>query len=396
MAGVMSGVRVVEVAELTFVPAAAALLADWGAEVIKVERLGRGDAVRGLSHSGRGDLHILHEHSNRGKRSIALDLAAAEGLSILYQLVATADVFMTNKVARVRRELKIEVDDLRTENPALIYVRGTGSGERGDQANRGGYDLLNFWHRTGASLGAGGSDGKAPFLPGPSFGDSIGAMTIAGGTMGALFHRERTGEAKVVDVSLLSIGMWGMAAGIAMADLMDEWTWPPGSHNPLVDTYQTRDGKWLALCCLQAGFYWAPLCDIIERPDLAADPRFADHAALLANRTIVSSLLTEVFAQRTVEEWEERFNSFVGQWTVVQDARQVADDPQALANGYIQDCRSASDERFRLVSAPVQYDEQPAPTSIAPAYNEHGDAILAELGLGWDVVVDLKVRGIVG
>jgi crotonobetainyl-CoA:carnitine CoA-transferase CaiB-like acyl-CoA transferase len=396
MAGVMSGVRVVEVAEHTFVPAAAALLAEWGAEVIKVEPVGRGDAVRGLASSGKGDVHVLHEHSNRGKRSIALDLANPDGLDILYQLVAAADVFMTNKVGRVRRRLKIEIDHLRASNPNLIYVRGTGWGERGEDADRGGYDLLSFWHRSGASIGAAGPDGRAPFLPAPGFGDSIGAMTIAGGTMGALYHRERTGEAKTVDVSLLSTGMWAMGAAIAAAELVDNWTWPPSTGNPLSATYLTKDQRQFALCCLQAGHYWQPLCHTLDRPDLAADPRFADHASIIANRHAVSGLLTDIFAERTADEWERRFENFVGQWTVVQDARQVAGDPQAVANGYIQERRSASDAPFKLISPPVQYDQQPAHTTTAPQYNEHGDTILTELGLDWDTISDLKIRGAVG
>jgi crotonobetainyl-CoA:carnitine CoA-transferase CaiB-like acyl-CoA transferase len=393
---VMSGVRVVEVAEHTFVPAASALLAGWGADVIKVEPVGRGDAVRGLAASAKGDVHVLHEHSNRGKRGIALDLSSPEGVGILYKLVASADVFMTNKVGRVRRKLKIEVDDLRAHNPNLVYVRGTGWGERGEHADRGGYDLLGFWHRSGASIGAAGVDGRAPFLPGPAFGDSIGAMTIAGGTMGALFHRERTGEAKVLDVSLLSTGMWAMGAAITAANLVDDWTWPPGARNPLSATYQTKDGRWFALCCLQAGYYWAPLCETIGRPDLAIDPRFADQASILANGEDASSLLAAIFVERTADEWEKRFENFVGQWTVVQDARRAGTDPQAIANDYVQECVSRTGVQFKLVSAPVQYDERPAPAAMAPQYNEHGDEILAELGIDWDTIVDLKVRNIVG
>jgi crotonobetainyl-CoA:carnitine CoA-transferase CaiB-like acyl-CoA transferase len=392
----MSGVKVVEVAEHTFVPAAAALLADWGADVIKVEPVGRGDAVRGLAASGKGDVHVLHEHSNRGKRSVALDLSSAQGVGILYKLAAWADVFMTNKVPRVRRKLKIDVDDLRAHNPNLVYVRGTGWGERGEHADRGGYDLLGFWHRSGASIGAVAPDGTVPFLPGPAFGDSIGAMTIAGGTMGALFQRERTGRAPVVDVSLLSTGMWAMGPAISSAALVDDWAWPPGTRNPLSSTYQTKDRRWLALCCLQAGRYWSPLCETVGRPDLAVDPRFADYASIVANCEVASSLLADVFAERTAEEWEKRFEDFVGQWTVVQDARQVGEDPQAIANEYIQKCVSRSGVPFKLVSAPVQYDEQPAPTSSAPQYNEHGDDILAELGLDWETIVDLKLRNIVG
>ena len=158
MTAVMEGVRVLEVAEHTFVPAASALLADWGADVIKIEPIERGDAMRGLAATGvvsiTGDVHALLEHSNRGKRSLALDLTTPEGLDILYKLAATADVFLINKLPRVRKKLNIELEDIRTHNPNIIYVAGTGQGERGPDADKGSYDSLSFWFRAGVSLGA--------------------------------------------------------------------------------------------------------------------------------------------------------------------------------------------------------------------------------------------------
>jgi len=207
MTQVMQGVRVLEVAEHTFVPAASALLSDWGAEVIKIEPVERGDAMRGLASTGLAivpnNIHVLMEHSNRGKKSLGLDLSTPEGIEILYRLAATADIFLTNKLPRVREKLKIDVDDIRAHNPNIIYVRGTGQGDRGPDRDKGSYDNLAFWLRSGVALGVKRADDPyVPGPPGPGFGDSIGAMTIAGGMMGALFHRERTGEAPIVDVDL--------------------------------------------------------------------------------------------------------------------------------------------------------------------------------------------------
>ena len=158
MTAVMDGVRVLEVAEHTFVPAASALLSDWGADVIKIEHVERGDAMRGLASTGiavvPGDVHVLLEHSNRGKRSLGLDLTAPEGLDLLYRLAATSDVFLTNKLPSVRTKLHIDVDDVRAHNPRIIYVRGTGQGERGPDADKGSYDSLAFWARAGVAIGA--------------------------------------------------------------------------------------------------------------------------------------------------------------------------------------------------------------------------------------------------
>jgi crotonobetainyl-CoA:carnitine CoA-transferase CaiB-like acyl-CoA transferase len=404
MAEVMQGVRILEVAEHTFVPAASALLADWGAEVVKIEHVERGDAMRGLASSGLAimgtTVHVLLEHSNRGKQSLALDLTSSEGLEILYRLAATCDVFLTNKLPSVRAKLKIDVEDIRAHNPDIIYVRGTGQGSRGPDADRGSYDSLAYWCRAGIAMGMKQTDYEyVPGPPAPAFGDSIGAMTIAGGIMGALFHRERTGEATTVDVSLLGIGLWSMGAALALS-LQHGVGWappprdaPPG--NPLSATYRTRDGRYLTLTCLQAARYWPEVCKVIERPELASDERFADAAAIKDNVADAAALLREAFAERTADEWRLRLADFSGQWALVQDTLEAAADPQTLANGYVQDCETAGGDSFQLAAAPVQYDEQPAAPKRAPEFNEHGDAILAGLGLDWDTILDLKVRGIV-
>ena len=404
MTAILEGVRVIEVAEHTFVPASSALLADWGAEVIKIEHVTRGDAMRGLASSGTamipGNVHVLLEHSNRGKKSLGLDLTSPDGLDVLHRLLATADVFLTNKLPGVRSKLHLEVDEIRAHNPRLIYVRGTGQGERGPDADKGSYDSLAFWARAGVAVGAKRPEyDLAPMPPAPGFGDSIGAMTIAGGIMGALFHRERTGEATIVDVSLLGTGLWAMGQAMALSLVLDEpWGAPPNDRpgsNPLSRTYDTKDGRTLAFTCLQAAKYWPLLCNVVGRPELATDERFADQASLLGNNGEAIAILDEVFASATLAEWRTRLDAFEGQWAVVQNSLEAATDPQTVANGYLQPCETADGTPFQMVAAPVQFDEQPAVPGRAPEFNEHGDEILESIGLDWDTIVDLKVRGIV-
>ena len=404
MTAVMEGVRILEVAEHTFVPAASALLADWGAEVIKVEHVERGDAMRGLLSSGVGlmgtDVHVLLEHSNRGKRSIGLDLSTDEGLDLLYRLAATCDAFLTNKLPSVRRKLRIDVDDITAHNDRIIYVRGTGQGELGPDADRGSYDVLAYWHRAGTALGVmHEGDETVPVPPAPAFGDSIGAMTIAGGIMGALFHRERTGEATTVDVSLLGTGIWSMGAAMALS-LQLGFPWAPPARgtnmgNPLVSTYQAADGRWVSLSCLQAGRYWAELCEVVGRPELATDERFADAAAIREHAAEGVALLREVFAERPADEWREVLQAFSGQWAVVQSTLEAAADAQTVANGYVVDSATAEGTPFKLAAAPVQFGPDLPRTSRAPEFNEHGDEILQSLGLDMDAIVDLKVKGVV-
>jgi crotonobetainyl-CoA:carnitine CoA-transferase CaiB-like acyl-CoA transferase len=404
MTAVMQGVRILEVAEHTFVPAASALLADWGAEVIKIEHVERGDAMRGLASSGiaalGSNLSVLLEHSNRGKKSLGLNLNSPDGLDVLYRLARTSDVFLTNKLPSVRSKLKIDVEHLRAHNPAIIYVRGTGHGERGPDADRGSYDALAYWCRAGIALGMKQpDDASVPPPPGPAFGDSIGAMTIAGGIMGALFHRERTGNATTVDVSLLGTGLWSHGAALALSlQLQRPWApMPKGMSigNPLVATYRTKDDRYISFCCLQGAKYWPGIADVIGRPELATDERFADAASLTKNSAAATQLLTGAFAERTAAEWRVRLASFAGQWTMVQDTLEASVDPQTVANGYVATCHTSDGKPFKLVAAPVQYDEKPAIPARAPEFNEHGDAILGELGLDWDAIVDLKARGVV-
>jgi crotonobetainyl-CoA:carnitine CoA-transferase CaiB-like acyl-CoA transferase len=405
---VLEGFRILEVAEHTFVPAASAILSDWGAEVIKVEPVGRGDAMRGLARTGvidlgGGDVHPLLEHSNRGKKSIALDLTTDEGREILYKLAEVSDVFLTNKLPRVRKDLRIDVEEIQARNPRIVYVRGSGFGPQGPDADRGGYDILGYWSRSGVG-GALQVPGDDDFIaqPGPAYGDSIGAMTIAGGICAALLGRQRTGEGMVVDVSLLASGMWAIGAGVALSlhtghrlTRMPQATRP--MHNPLTYQYRTSDGRWIAMSCLQAFYYWPDACRVLGREDLIGDPRFASHEDLTANAREAVAILEEVFATRTAAQWQEQLADFRGQWALVQDTGDLAADPMVQANGYIVQTETASGTPFSLVATPVQFDGVPAATHRAPDYHEHGDALLTDLlGYDWDAVIDLKVKGAVG
>jgi crotonobetainyl-CoA:carnitine CoA-transferase CaiB-like acyl-CoA transferase len=403
----MQGVRILEVAEQTFVPAASAVLADWGAEVIKIEHPERGDAMRGLAASGvmpsMGAVHVLLEHSNRGKKSIGVDVATPEGLDLINRLAATCDVFLTNKLPAVRKKLRIECEDIRAHNPNIIYVAGTGGGERGPEADRGGYDFLSYWCRAGSAMGSTPTD--VDYLvgqPGPGYGDSIGGMTIAGGILGALFHRERTGEALTVDVSLLGVGMWAMSPAIALSLQLD-MPWRPGPSkgsgagpsNPLVGTYQTQDAKFLAFTCLQGYKYWPNACKVLGREDLITDERFNSQEQLTANAKEARGILTEIFLSAPLSEWRARLDSFEGQWAFAQDSLELTTDPQVEANGYLGDTATSDGTEFKLVTTPVQFAGEPAPPRRAPEFNEHCDEILSSIGYDTDEVMQLKVSGVV-
>jgi crotonobetainyl-CoA:carnitine CoA-transferase CaiB-like acyl-CoA transferase len=398
---IMEGIRVLEVAAWTYVPSAGAVLAEWGADVIKIEHPDTGDPQRGLVNSGLvpsgpGGVNHMIELPNRGKRSVAIDLKSPDGRQLLLELAGRSDVFLTSFLPHVRRSLGIDVDDIRAANPNIIYVRGSGQGQRGPEAEKGGFDGASFWFRAVADILT--PEGEWPIPPaGPAFGDLLGGMTIAGGICAALFHRERTGEALVVDNSLLSTAMWATGASILAAGMFGISKLPRGDRtagpNPLVNTYRTGDGRFLSLMMLQGDRFWPELVKALGRPELADDPRFADGATRFENRRECVGVLDEIFATRTLAEWREVLAQVEGVWAPVQTAGELLEDPQAVANGYITELTHSSGTRFRMVPSPLQFDEQPGQLSPAPEHGEHTDEVLQELGLDMDRILDLKVKG---
>jgi crotonobetainyl-CoA:carnitine CoA-transferase CaiB-like acyl-CoA transferase len=397
---VLAGVRIIEVAQWWFVPAAGAVLADWGADVVKVEHPVSGDPQRGLITSGlvpsTGGVNFMIEQPNRGKRSVGIDLAHPGGLALLHRLVETADVFLTNFLPAARHRLRIDVEDIRRVNPEVIYVRGHGHGARGPDLEKGGYDAASFWCRGGIANALTPPGADAPVMQRAAFGDSAGAMTVAGGIAAALFHRERTGVASVVDVSLLGTAMWIMAPDIVASKLLGI-DLPSGDRtqapNPVVNSYRAKDGRWLFLNMLQADRFWADFCTHVERPDMIADPRFADGAARFQNRVECVRELDAVFARRTLAEWRERLATVEGVWAPMQSARELPDDPQVRANGYLADVDAGGGKVFTLVASPVQFDERSPTLTPAPDLGQHTEEVLLELGITWEELAAYKEAG---
>ncbi len=400
MSQILQGVRIVEVAQWWFVPAAGAVLADWGADVIKVEHPVHGDPQRGLVTSGlipaTGGVNFMVEQPNRGKRSVGIDLAHARGLELLYRLVETADVFLTNFLPPARRRLRIDVDDIRRVNPRVIYVRGHGQGARGPDAEKGGYDAASFWCRGGIGQALTPAGAAAPVMQRAAFGDSTAGMTVAGGVAAALFRRERTGEPSVVDVSLLGTAMWVLAPDIIASKLLGfDLPLPDRTQapNPIVNSYRTADGRWLFLNMLQPDRYWPDLCTRLGRPELITDPRFADGPARFAHRSECIRVLDDIFGARPLAEWRTLLADAEGVWAPMQTARELPDDPQAAANGYLPEIDRGDGTRFTLVANPVQFDEMSPPLRPAPDLGQHTEEVLLDLGLTWEELAACKETG---
>lgn len=387
-----------------FVPAAGGMLSDLGADVIKVEPPS-GDPLRGLkigAISGNAKRHIDYswESYNRGKRSITLDLKQEAGREVLMKLLEDADVFLTNLLPPARKALHIDAETIRARFPEIIYATGSGVGQQGPECNKGGYDAITFWARGGISSALTEWDADYPVgPPGPAFGDTLSGSMLAGGICAALVKRLKSGKGSEIDVSLLGGAMWSMQRYIcqATADDIDRFPRPDPEkpYNVLVHNYKTKDGRFVALCMLQADKYWASFCEVAGRPDLAADPRFADAEARSENIDACFSEMKALFASKTLAEWRDILSRQQGQWDVVQNVGDMKDDPQVQANAYLQDVDYGDGTTIPMVSVPVQMDGEAMPASRSPELGADSETILSSLGYDEDAIIELKIQGIV-
>ena len=398
----LEGIRVLEVAMYGFVPSAGAVLAEWGADVIKVEHAVTGDPQRGLRQTGplrvEGDPNPNIEHANRGKRSIGLDVSLPEGREVLLELAKRADVFLTSFLPGHRRKFGIDVDDIRAVNPKIIYARGSALGPRGQESEKGGYDMTAFWCRAGtaATITPPGIEGMIG-PPGPAYGDTISGTNLAGGIAAALLKRERTGEPSVVDVSLLGSGLWAMGHTIALTSHLNQLMVQPAARRTRLADQPAGgripdQGQPLHLVRDDAAD------QVLGRrvpPRRPARSRSTIRGSRRRNRSPSTppkplAILREVIVTRTLPEWSERFATLAGPWAPVQDTLQAAQDAQVRANEYI-----VQAGELELVANPVQFDISAPHTGGAPGFAEQTDDILAELGLDWDRIIELKTAGAV-
>jgi crotonobetainyl-CoA:carnitine CoA-transferase CaiB-like acyl-CoA transferase len=395
------GYRILELGTWVLVPAAATVLADFGADVIKIEHPRRGDPQRGLSTGGvtpnLDGVSIAMEQTNRGKRSVGIDVAVAEGREVLYELASRSDVFMTSFLPAARQKMQIDVEHIRARNPDIIYVRADAVGPRGPEGGKPGYDSAVFFGRAGI-LDSLDPDGVRlpPTLPG--FGDKTGAMNIAFGVAAALLKRERTGDPSVVDVSLLGSAMWvnsssivySAAIGADFARQQRRYT------NPIAGTYRTADGRWIGLTMLESDRWWPDLCRHLHREDLLADPRFVDAKARTDNCGACAQELAGTFASAPLDEWRRRLATLWAPWEVVQNQLEVLEDPQARENGYVTEVDHPTGRRITVVRAPVQFDETPTRLGTAPEPGAHTEEVLLEMGHDWDDIVRYQEQGAIG
>lgn len=398
----LEGIKVVELSMYAFAPSCAAVLADWGADVVKVVPPDIADPMRGTPVAGlppaRIGVAFLWEIVNRGKRCIGLNVSTDEGRAVLHDIVRGADVFVTNLLPDARAKFGVDVDDIRAIAPDVIYARASGHGPKGPEAATGGFDHTDFWARTGMAHAATMVSDEFVPQPGPAMGDLASGAFLAGAVAAALYRRTRTGEGAVIDVSLLSAATWMFSPAMVAADVHGVDVIPRPRHadlpNPLVAGYQTRDDRTVYFAGVQTEKNFTDLCQRIDRTDLLTDPRFVDGTARTANARELIVELDRAIAARDLAEWIPRLNGLAIPWAVAQTPREALDDAQVLANGYVTRVDGPGGD-FALAASPAQFDGRAPELVRAPEHGEHTEEILLAIGRDWDEILALKERGVV-
>jgi crotonobetainyl-CoA:carnitine CoA-transferase CaiB-like acyl-CoA transferase len=381
----LADLRVVELGVWVAAPAAAALLADWGAEVIKVEPPA-GDPMRNVFGSlGIGDdlPNPAFALDNRGKRSVVLDLRDPAGRARFEELLASADVFISNLRPDALDKLDLEPHATVARHPHLVYCSVSGYGLSGEERNRPTYDIGAFWARSGLSRQMADGDGN-PLNARGGIGDHITGLTALAGVLGAVIEQRATGQGRVVEVSLLRTGAYVLGWDLGLQMTLGRVAGAEPRHRnqaPLMNPYRTADGQWFFFTGLEAGRHIGAVCRALERTDLLDDERFASASAIRRHRQEVIAVLDGIVAQRPLAEWVERFEQEGVWWAPAQTPAEVVADPQLRDNdGFVEIEGGPGGVAQRAVNGPVTFaGVARGTTGPVPGLGEHTDEVLAEL-----------------
>jgi formyl-CoA transferase len=397
--GIFEGLKVLDCASFIAAPAAATVLSDFGAEVIKIEPPGTGDPYRLLPKLPG---YPVSEHNfawlleARNKRSLALDLSRSEGREVLYRLAAEADVFITNFPPSVRKRLGITYEEIKPKNPRLIYASFTGYGEKGDEADKPGFDSNAYWARSGLMDLVRADENTTPARSVPGMGDHPCAMALYGAIVTALYTRERTGEGSHVSSNLMANGLW--AAGVlAQAKLcgaqFQERRPRERALNAVTNHYRCKDGRWLILSLLNEERQWPALTRCLDREDLVNDVRFATKADRHARSVELIAIFDQVFATRELTEWRQRLDGNGLVFGVVNILDDIPHDKQMIENDVLV---PFANDTMLTINSPIWVDgSDKVKPRRAPDVGEHSEEILREAGYDEASIRNLRASGAV-
>jgi crotonobetainyl-CoA:carnitine CoA-transferase CaiB-like acyl-CoA transferase len=398
----LEGIKVLDVATFIFGPAAATVMSDFGADVIKIEHPKIGDPYRYLTAMapmptcGHNYCWLL---TGRNKRSVGLDLTKPEARKVLHQLAAGADVLITNYHPSVLTKLGMRWEDLQPLNDRLVYAQASGYGETGDEVEKPGYDASAWWGRSGL-MDAVRALGAEPGSSMPGMGDHPSAMALLSAIMMALYRRERTGKGGKVSSSLLANGVWSNSC-LIQGELCGSVPYPPmkreDSPNALVNLYRTADGRFLFLLLLMDERDWPRLAPAIGRPELLSDPRFATKPLRTQNASLLYGEIAKTLASRPFAEWRDvldRNDLTFGAMALTSEAK---DDPQMIANGLFPELRGDGVDGLRTVSSPIWLEgEEKVEPRRAPEIGQHTVDVLRELGYTTQAIDAMRGVGAIG
>ncbi len=405
MTGILEGIRVVDMGHVVAVPAACATLADWGAEVLKIEPLsgemGRGfKRIFGVNTAVKldgGQVSWYVQVLNRNKKGLAVDLKKEAGRDILYKLVQRADVFISNYELGSLKRLKLDYATLSQFNPKLIYGVLTGYGTVGPDKDERGFDYAAAWARSGMQHQIGERGSPPPPQRGGMM-DRTVAAHIVGGILAALLHREKTGEGQELEFSLYHSGVWTLAEDIQAALMGTPLPKQDRTKaaNPIFNSYSTKDGRWFQLVMLQSDIQWPDFCRAIDRPDLENDPRFNNMDTREEHCEELIRILDEIFTSKNRDEWERCFRENNCIYGRVATPVEVTTDPQAVANGFFAEIHHPSGGEMKVVTTPVKFRQNPASLrNPAPEIGQHTEETLLDLGYSWDDITQLKEQEVI-
>jgi crotonobetainyl-CoA:carnitine CoA-transferase CaiB-like acyl-CoA transferase len=395
---IFDGLKVIDCASFIAGPAAATVMSDFGAEVIKIEPPGAGDPYRrrAVPIPGRPAINPGFVLDARNKQSLALDLRQEAGRGVLYRLVREADVFITNYPPPVRQRLKITYEDLAPLNERLIYASFTGYGETGPEANKPGFDATAWWARTGLMHLVRAGEQATPARSLPGMGDHPSSMGTYGAIVTALYQREKTGKGNYVSSSLLANGLWANGCSVQAALCGDKVTPQPPREEALSALrvhYQCRDGRWLLLSIAADEWRWEKFKGCFEAPILD-EPRFATSPQRDSNARELVAILDALFAQRDLAEWRRILDDAGIIFGIVAETQDIAEDEQALAAGHLVPFVDAD---FMTVNSPFEIrGQEKIRPRVAPSVGQHNEQVLRDAGYGAAEIAALREAGAIG
>jgi crotonobetainyl-CoA:carnitine CoA-transferase CaiB-like acyl-CoA transferase len=402
--GALDGIRVIDVTQVGAGPMCAGILAQWGADVIKIEHPVRGDSMRGLkggvgtTRFKQGDYNYMFEQPNMNKRSMTLDLASKDGQAILHRLVTKSDVLLAAMRTKDVKKFDIEYETLKVINPRLVYALITGYGTKGADKDSAGYDAVCYFARSGITYMTAGEDG-IPVYPRAGFGDIPSGMFCACGIITALYAREKIGIGQAVYTNLFNNGVWALAADTMAAQATR--TVPPKfnretADNPLANYYKTKDNRWIFVFHMQSDRYWENFCKALGLEKLINDPRFNTMETRRTNKIDLIQILDKTFAERTLEEWKVDLAGTDLVYSPVQTPVEAVEDPQAKANDFFAVFDHPVWGQIELLPNPQKFSETPGTyRTPAPEWGQHTEEVLQELGYTWDDISSFKEKKVI-